>query len=392
MSQSGRYAESDVDDAGSLSLQGHDLDSLKDYVQSQIQQDLEADQAKGRKSPAANRGTIARRGSFNNHNTGTSAGNNAGNKTHAVSHSIREQDASDQHSDTTEVEKYMNSITGDSKGGDMSKTDAIMKLASQMDKSDIDKTIAVLLHLRTVVDDSPASGNQASPQVLKNVQQTQYAQRRSKSGPPGSGGSSSNLYAPPMSPPGPLATLRSCFSDSQTASNYVDSDNEGELEEVRHHNDYYEYAFIPPATQKPIQQLRSESEISYVTSNGGSRASTPSHSTHKRSPTPVTNPNSHAITQEVNQHCPVVERPPTTLNQKPNGFMETKVPHITVTEFSRPALSRDSSGVDIAKVQSPRHSRGGSVCDDLVSVGSSNSSFTAVTANSAGGYSYSKNR
>lgn len=396
MSQSGRYTESDVDnDNGSLSLQaGPALDSLKDLVQSQIQQDFEADQAKGRKSPGANRsGVISRKGSFNNHGTGTGGG---GKMAHNVSHNTRELDiSSDQHSDTTEVEKYMNSValSGDYSG---EKTDAIMKLAAQMDKSDIDKTIAVLLHLRSVVNESPSSSqaqnNIPLPAKRSTVaQQTHYNQLRCKSGPPGGGSSNSQNkpypYSSNSSPSmsqamGPGASPRGGFSDAHPDFS-VDSDNEGEELEVRLHNDYDEYAFIPPATQKPFLQHRSESEVSYTTSNGGSRASTPNHSLHKRSPTPVstsTTMNAYTHAQEGNEYCPGVERPPTTAlsaKHNPHGFLDVDVTHIKETKFSRPALSRDNSH------NSARPSRGGSVCDDLISVTSSNSSFTVVTQNSA---------
>jgi hypothetical protein len=390
---------------------------LKDFVQLQ-KKDFEADQAKGRKSPA-NRGPPTSRtkgggggggggGSFNN------TGGAGGKVLHATTHNKDIDASSDQLSDTTTVERYMNEAVG--KPSEVS--DMIMKLASQMDKAEIDKAIAVLQHLRTlsVVNEPPPASptptsNQVSQPKRSTVsQQTHFAQRRSKSNPPGLSSS------PPYPYPSTTSTITSGGGgasllpprvnamDPQAASSSEDSDNEGE-EEVRQLNDPYDsVAFFPAATQNPTasssmfsppsahnmsvhnsKQLlhhRSESEASYTTSTGGgSRASTPCHSMHKRSPIPGTM-NIHATPQEVtSKHdcCPVVERPGTLINQKPQAFLE-----IVITDFSQGpgGLVREISA---GAIQSPR----GSAFDDLSSVGSSNSTYTG---NSAGGFSFSMNR
>ena len=367
MSVTGRYPENDVDNNdGSLSLQaGPALDSLKDLVQSQqIEQHFEADQSKGRKSPAANR-VPTRRGS--------------GKMVHTAPHNIKEFDAaSDHHSDTTDIEKYMNSVgLLDEFSGE--KSDAFMRLASQMTKTDIDKTIAVLLHLRSAVDDPPL------PKHSTVAQQTHLHvnQRRSKSGPPGGG--NSQAYRHSSSAPSVTQTqaqtlrespTRGCFTDSRSAGPVEDSDNEEEVEEVCIHNSFERFAIIPPATQKPsFQQNRSESEVSYTTSN----ASTPIHTSHKRSPTPVSNLMKTAPALEGTEYCPGVARSPTEITKqnpekkvgKSNTFAETK--------FSRcPGLMREASNNSY-----------NSNCDDVtvISVASSNSSFTVVTQNSTGGFS-----
>lgn len=315
-------------DGDALSLQGPELDTMKDFVQNQIQQDMQADQAKGRKSPSTNRGASALKGSF---------GGSVGKTIHVASYN-KEPELSDHHSDTTEVERYMNSFSTENSDA----TDAIMKLASQMDKADIDKTISVLMHLRQVID---TPNNNYTPRRSNVEQQNQQNMRRSNSGPPG------------------IFPNRQLHHLSSTAESDIE---EGE-EEVRHHNDHLNYSFIPPAGQKHNQPIRAESEISFNTVNSGSRTSTPAH---KRSPTPISHHGS--------EHCPVVERYYSNhVTIVTEQCPANSVSHITKTEFSRPPRSRETSSSSLRNNN-----------DDLVSVGSSNSSFTQVTVNSAGNFSY----
>ena len=322
-------------DGDALSLRGPHLDQMKNFVQNQIEQDMVADQAKGRKSPSTNKTSASRR-------------NTSGKNVHTPTHS-REPELPDHQSDTTEVERY-NSTPTDTNNV----TEAIMHLASQMDKTDIDKTIAVLMHLRHVID---TPGANQVPRRSNIEVQTNQNLRRANSGPPG------------------MWANRSPYS----YTNAGDSDNEEVEAEVRHHNDYDRYSFIPPAGQKHVS-FRPESEVSLNTANSGSRTSTPAH---KRSPTPVAY---HGI-----EHCPIVDRHYTSsvvITQAEQDYV-TVVSNLAKTGFSRPPLSREASASSgLQSPTSPRYNN-----DDLISVGSSNSSFTQVTVNSTGNFSYTgKNR
>jgi hypothetical protein len=380
LSQSARYAENDIDNETSrLSLQGSDLDSLKDFVQNQ-KKDFEADQAKGRKSPGSLRGLSS--------NFRTRGG---GKILHSRSHSKElEIIHSDQHSDTTEVEKYINSassasVTATTTGGQSEVSDMILRLASQMDRNEIDKAIAVLEHVKNIAalgESSQQSGNNVKRPVVSSNQPP----RRSKSGPPGT---SSNRPPYPYSSSVGSALQQPSKSDNRanfSSIDHYDDDEEAEPELLvgdEMEDDIWlmnANIFRPPSAHNIHNHVRSESEMSFTSTNN-SRSSTPMH---KRSPTPngITIPPS--INIEVHdrdlerQQCPVVERP------------HKQSPIIRKTEFYRlnvPGLSRENSN-SANGLGSPRSQAN----DDVVSVVSSNSSFTAVTSNSAGCHSLSANR
>lgn len=366
LSQSAKYAEDGDSVAPSkLNLHGSDLDSLKDFVQNQ-KNDIEADQAKGRKSPANTRGTLGagsslRRGSF------------AGKMVHAAPVHSKDVDTSDHHSDTTEVEKY---ITAASDLGNHEISDMILRLASQMDHNEIDKAIAVLQHIKKIaaVSESPSHGSNTK-RVMTISQTSQQAQPRSKSGPP-----SISSNRPPYRHSTSAGTTHVANFSSIDHGELVErrperEEEEGEEEEVVRHNEYDDCSFIPPAIGGlNIHPQRSESEYSFASASN-SRGSTPLHM--KRSPTPVTLSVAPTADATDREHCPVLERAKKT---KPWGFMDVN-PINTV--FFRPSLSRETSGVG-----SPRSQAN----DDVVSVGSSHSSFTAVTSNSTGGHSFSQVR
>mmetsp|Transcript_4874 Transcript_4874/g.8095 ORF Transcript_4874/g.8095 Transcript_4874/m.8095 type:complete len:443 (+) Transcript_4874:113-1441(+) len=370
LSQSARYADYEGDnDSTRINLQGSDLDSLKDIVQNQ-KKDFEADQAKGRKSPASLR---AHSSNFRSRGGNT---NNSAKFLYTRQGSKEVDNASDQLSDTTEVEKYI-STTSSASGGQSGQTEVtnmILKLASQMDRDEIDNAIAVLEHVKSIAALGEAQNAQSSGR-------RSHSQRRSKSGPPG---------ISPNRPPYPYSSsfgnpppAHSSRVDNQASFSTIDHPDDDEEEELLEGNEMDEgvwlglnaNTFRPPSIHNLNIHGRPESEMS-IASTINSRASTPMH--NKRSPTPGLTVPSNDVSEREREQCPVVNRG-RKHSPKSRGFVELN----PIKTVALPGiLSRDTSASGIA---SPRSQ----VNDDMVSVVSSNSSFTAVTASSAGGHSLS---
>lgn len=377
LSQSARYADYEGDnDSTKLNLQGSDLDSLKDFVQNQ-KKDFEADQAKGRKSPAS-----LRAHSSNFRSRGGNI-NNSAKFLYTRQGSKDVDNTSDHLSDTTEVEKYISTTPSTSVGQNAPTevTDMILKLASQMDREEIDNAIAVLEHMKSIAALGEAQNAQSSGR-------RHHIQRRSNSGPPGV---SPNRPPYPYSSSFGSAPVHSSRGDSQASFSTIDQPEDDDEEELLEGNEIDESVWLglnantfrPPSIHNLNLQGRPESEMS-IASTINSRASTPMH--NKRSPTPGLTVPSNDVSEREREQCPVVNRG-RKQSPKSRGFVELNP---IKTEFSRGLalpgiISRDTSA---SGVGSPRSQ----VNDDMVSVVSSNSSFTAVTANSAGGHSLSANR
>lgn len=289
LSQSVRFVGEDSDrenDGMSISLQQSDLDSVEDLVNQQ-KKDIETDML--RKSPAHQRAAVPR-----------------SKRAPPV-----EVDAPccDHHSDTTEVEKYM--------GEESTATQqALVRLASQLDRSEIDKTIQMLKYLKTL--------SIANERRSFSSHRNSTFQSRSKN-PAVESGNVADVYF------------------SRMLSDVADSDIE-DNDEVNSHTAFFEDNVFRP--KNPVHRRL----------DNASRTPTPNAS-NKRSPTPV-----GVDKHPSREYCPVLYR-----GEQRGTFDGDESPHII-----KPAVvSRDTSNGFSNKNLT--------VVDDLsVCSKSSNSSFTAV--------------